>query len=105
MSNNSERQNQPAESRTEGGDRQRPNGMERFWSEIAREASRLGNQGASELANGLFHESNTFVLYGPGQDTRDAASGHGGFDVTAGSHGIHGQDGMENDHSRGGRDR
>ena len=102
MLSNNERQNQPAESRT-GGEQQRPGGMERFWSEIAQEAKRLGNQGASELANGLFHESNTFVLYGPGQ--RDAASGHGGFDVTAGSHGIHGQDGMENDHSRDGRGR
>ena len=74
-----------------------------FWEDIGKEASRLATRGSSEFANALFHEANTFVLYGEAQNRRDAASGHGSFDVTADSHGVHGNDGMENDHSREGR--
>ena len=44
-------------------------GLKDVAAETKLEASRLGMQGASELASALFGGSNSFVPYGPGQIT------------------------------------
>jgi hypothetical protein len=43
-------------------------GLQRFGAEVGATFDQKMNQGASEAANLLFHESNGFVLYGPGQN-------------------------------------
>jgi hypothetical protein len=45
--------------------------LKRMGSEIGAEASRLGKQGANELASVLFNGS-AFVQYGTGQETKEA---------------------------------
>ena len=42
-------------------------GLSRALFEIGAELKRHGVQGSTEIANALFHESNSFVLYGRGQ--------------------------------------
>ncbi|HVV71809.1 MAG TPA: hypothetical protein VHI52_09975 [Verrucomicrobiae bacterium] len=46
-------------------------GLKRMGSEIGAEMSRLGKQGANEMAAALFSNSDAFVQYGPGQVTRE----------------------------------
>jgi hypothetical protein len=43
-------------------------GVQRFGEEVGATLDQKVNQGSSELANSLFHQSNGFVLYGPGQN-------------------------------------
>jgi hypothetical protein len=45
-------------------------GLKRMGSEVDAELSRLGKQGANELASALFN-GNAFVMYGPGQITKE----------------------------------
>lgn len=51
-------------------------GMNRFFSEVGATVEQKLDQGSSELANSLFHESNAFVLYGPGQNPKLFDRGH-----------------------------
>ena len=44
-------------------------GLENFRAEVGAELSRLGTQGAAELAQALFSDSNAYVPYGRGQYT------------------------------------
>ena len=44
-------------------------GLENFGAEVGAEMSRLGTQGAAELASALFSDSNAYVPYGQGQYT------------------------------------
>lgn len=46
-------------------------GLKRMGSEISAEVSRLGTQGANEMAAALFSNSDAFVQYGPGQVTKE----------------------------------
>jgi hypothetical protein len=42
-------------------------GLENFGAEVGAEMSRMGTQGAAELASALFSDSNAYVPYGQGQ--------------------------------------
>ena len=42
-------------------------GLENFGAEVGAEMSRMGTQGAAELAAALFSDSNAYVAYGQGQ--------------------------------------
>jgi hypothetical protein len=43
-------------------------GAQRFVAEVGATVEQKVSQGSSEFANSLHHESNGFVLYGPGQN-------------------------------------
>jgi hypothetical protein len=43
-------------------------GLKQIATEVGTTLEQKGIQGSSELANALFHQSNGFVLYGPGQN-------------------------------------
>src|ERR1700722_10757339 len=47
-------------------------GLENFGAEVGAEMSRLGPQGAAELASALFSDGNSYVAYGRGQYTPSA---------------------------------
>lgn len=47
-------------------------GLKRVGTEISAETSRLGIQGANEVAAAIF-SNNAFVQYGPGQVTKEQA--------------------------------
>jgi hypothetical protein len=51
-------------------------GAQRFVAEVGATLDQKVSQGASELANALNHESDGFVLYGPGQNPNMWAQGH-----------------------------
>lgn len=51
-------------------------GLKRAGNEIGAEFSRLGTQGATELAAALFN-GHAFVLYGPGQRPAQPELAHG----------------------------
>ena len=50
-------------------------GLENFGAEVGAELSRLGTQGAAELAQALFSDSNAYVPYGRGQYTPSVETG------------------------------
>lgn len=51
-------------------------GLKRFGTEVGVTLEQKGSQGSSELANALFHQSNSFVLYGRGQNPNMFAHGN-----------------------------
>jgi len=42
-------------------------GLQNFGAEMGAEISRMGTQGAAEIASALFGDSNAYVPYGQGQ--------------------------------------
>ncbi len=78
-------------------------GLKNFGPEVGAELSRLGTQGAMEMAQALFNGA-AFTPYGPGQYTPTPELGKGMPEGTQ-EHGVHGAAAQpEQERERGGRE-
>ena len=51
-------------------------GLNRFFAEVGAMVEQKVDQGCSEVANAFLHQSDAFVLYGPGQNANLWGPGH-----------------------------